>query len=397
MKVNRINQVLNNDQTQIINNASRRGPFVLEERHFAETFAYYGKTCLPEDNRSDGSFSAFGVFKLTNSMKSYTNLSFLQQEGMETAVSVRFSTMPHDEHTAETMREPHGFDVTFLTEEGNYDFVGNNFPISFVHDYVASAKWQNRLDIQDPVRFWEFVSNTPESINMLIHMFTDEGIPASYRTMRGATVHAFRWVNAEGKECLAKLRWIPKQGIVNLNVEEAARVKHLDSHYATHDIYMAIERGDFPEWDLFVQILDPEKISMYNYDPLDPTKEWLECDFPYHKAGTMILNQNISEALVSADELKEHDVSMQWIAGRSYIHSGNESHDDFMQAGEIYRSYRADVQKTVINNLAHELNTVKEKREDIVADVIELFYKADKSLGKALASRCNICLDGRHH
>ncbi|MGN1385980.1 MAG: catalase [Bacillus sp. (in: firmicutes)] len=368
----------------------RRGPFVLEERHIAEALAYYSKMNLPESNYGECGVSAFGHFTLVNSIESYTNLPFLQKAGKETAVSVHFSTNPHGSNTAETVREPHEFTVKFLAEGGNYEFIGSNLPVSYVQDAVFSADMKRTLNSEDVVRYWQFMADNPETTNMLLHLLTDEGIPASYRTMRGGTVHAYRMRNNEGKECFVKLRYIPKQGIVCLRADEAERVKVLDRHYATHDLIMAIERGDYPEWDVFIQVLNPEEIGHYSYDPLDPTNEWLESDFPYHKIGTMILNEMAQSE--KEELLQEHDSTSQWLAGSLYENPAAKNKDFYKQAGEIYRSYREDIQKAVINNTVSELSALADVHEDVVAKVIAHFYKADENLGEAIADGCGINL-----
>ncbi|MBD3106898.1 catalase [Bacillus sp. AGMB 02131] len=373
-------------EQELAKNACRRGPFVLEEPHIAEALAYYGKEILPESTYGACGFSAFGTFKLTNSMKAYTDLAFFQDAGEETAISAHFATNAHGVNTTETVREPHEFTVKFLADKGNYEFVGSNLPVSFVRDPIVSLKMKGELNNLDPVHYWSFMAQNSETTNMLLHLYTDEGIPASYRTMRGTTVHAYRMTNAEGKEYYVKLRYIPKQGIVSLKPNEAERVKVLDRHYATHDMYIAIERGDYPEWDLFMQVLDPEKNAHYSYDPLDPTNDWLECDFPYHKVGIMTLNE--VAVLDREERLSEKDYTTQWLEGSL----SKQNQDAYKQAGEIYRSYREDIQKTVIANLVHELSQLKDCNVDIVREVIMHFYQADKQLGESLADGCGIHL-----
>jgi catalase len=127
---------------------------------------------------------------------------------------------------------------------------------------------------------------------MLMHLFSNEGIPANYRHMRGSSVHAFKWLNAYGNTVYVKYRWVPKQGILNLSAEEASEIQAKDFNHASRDLYDSIARGDFPEWDLFVQLLDPADIDNFDFDPLDPTKDWFEDVIPYQKVGTMTLNRN---------------------------------------------------------------------------------------------------------
>lgn len=136
------------------------------------------------------------------------------------------------------------------------------------------------------------MSLTPESTNMLVHLFSDEGIPANYRKMRGSSVHAFKLVNEFGNMVYAKFKWVPLQGQKNLSVEEAKHIQAENFSHATQDLYEAIENGDFPQWDLYVQILDPADLDSFDFDPLDATKDWFEEDIPLQLVGTMTLNRN---------------------------------------------------------------------------------------------------------
>ncbi|MBB6671220.1 catalase [Cohnella nanjingensis] len=278
--------------------AGQRGPTLLEDYQLLEKLAHFDRERVPERVVHARGAGAHGVFRVTNGMKRYTKAAFLQEEGAETPVFVRFSTVVHGQHSPETLRDPRGFAVKFYTTEGNYDFVGNNLPVFFIRDamkfpdMVHSLKPDPRNNIQHPDRYWDFMSLTPESTNMLVHLFTDEGIPASYREMRGSSVHAFKWINAYGNAVYVKLRWVPKQGIRNLSAQEASAIQAVDFNHASRDLYEAIERGDFPAWDLVVQILDPADIDSLDFDPLDPTKDWFEDVIPYRTVGTMTLNRN---------------------------------------------------------------------------------------------------------
>ncbi|TJY41816.1 catalase [Cohnella pontilimi] len=278
--------------------AGTRGPTLLEDYQLLEKLAHFDRERVPERVVHARGAGAHGVFRLTNSMKRYTKAAFLQDEGTETPVFVRFSTVIHGQHSPETLRDPRGFAIKFYTTEGNYDFVGNNLPVFFIRDsmkfpdMVHALKPDPRTNIQHPDRYWDFMSLTPESTNMLVHLFSDEGIPANYRQMRGSSVHAFKWINAFGNTVYVKLRWVPKQGIRNLSAQEASVIQATDFNHASRDLYEAIENGDFPEWDLYVQILDPADMDNFDFDPLDPTKDWFQDVIPMQLVGTMTLNRN---------------------------------------------------------------------------------------------------------
>ncbi|UTT42170.1 catalase [Exiguobacterium aurantiacum] len=289
--------------------AGRRGPTLLEDYQLIEKLAHFDRERVPERVVHARGAGAHGVFKVKNSMKRYTKAKFLQEEGQETPIFARFSTVIHGLGSPETLRDPRGFSVKFYTEEGNYDFVGNNLPVFFIRDAIKfpdvihSLKPDPRTNLQDPDRFFDFMSLTPESTSMLIHLFSDEGIPASYRHMRGSSVHSFKWVNEYGNTVYIKLRWVPKQGVKNLSMDEAAKVQAEDFNHATRDLFNAIEEGDFPEWDLYVQILDPADMDNFDFDPLDATKDWFEDVIPYQLVGTMRLNKNVDNYFAETESV----------------------------------------------------------------------------------------------
>ncbi|MEK4648589.1 catalase [Exiguobacterium sp. FSL W8-0210] len=289
--------------------AGRRGPTLLEDYQLIEKMAHFDRERVPERVVHARGFGAHGVFTVKNSMKKYTKAAFLQEEGTEVPVFARFSTVIHGTHSPETLRDPRGFSVKFYTEEGNWDFVGNNLPVFFIRDamkfpdMVHSLKPDPRTNIQDPDRYWDFMTLRPESTNMLMHLFTDEGIPASYRKMRGSSVHSFKWVNAHGNTVYVKLRWVPKAGIHNLSAEEATEIQGKDFNHASNDTFQAIEDGDYPEWDLFVQVLDPADVDQFDFDPLDATKDWFEDVIPFQHVGTMTLNKNVDNYFAETESV----------------------------------------------------------------------------------------------
>lgn len=289
--------------------AGENGPILLEDYQLLEKLAHFDREKVPERVVHARGFGAHGTFKTANSMKRYTKAKFLQEEGQETPIFTRFSTVIHGHHSPETLRDPRGFSVKFYTEEGNYDFVGNNLPVFFIRDTIKfpdvihSLKPDPRTNVQDPDRLFDFMSLSPESTNMLMHLFSDEGIPAGYRNMRGSSVHAFKWVNAHGNYVYVKMRWVPKEGIKNLSEPEAEEIQGKDFNHASVDIYEAIENGNFPEWDLYVQFLQPEDLDEFDFNPLDATKDWFEDDFPYHHVGTMQLNRNVDNFFAETESV----------------------------------------------------------------------------------------------
>ena len=267
------------------------GPVLLEDTTLIEKLARFDREREPERVVHARGTGAHGVFTATADISSITSAS-LFASGKQTPVFVRFSTVIHPSGSPEGMRDPRGFATKFYTDQGNWDLVGNNLPIFFIRDAIQfpdmihSLKPSPVTNKQDPNRFFDFFSATPEATNMLAHVYSNLGTPASYRTMDGNGVHAFKLVNAKGETVFAKFRWISRQGVKNLN---GAQVATASSNYLTDDLYGEIAKGDFPVWDLMVQTMKPSEFAKLDYNPFDDTKEWL--GVPFRKIGEMTLNK----------------------------------------------------------------------------------------------------------
>lgn len=278
--------------------AGQRGPALLEDYHLLEKIAHFDRERIPERVVHARGAGAHGVFRLENSMEEYTKAHFLRAEGTETPVFVRFSTVIHGTGSPETARDPRGFAVKFYTQEGNYDLVGNHLPVFFIRDaikfpdMVHSLKPAPNTNIQEPARYWDFMTLSPESTHMLTWLFSDDGTPATYREMDGFGVHAFKWINDAGKQTYVKYTWKSLQGVRNFTAKESVEMQAKDFNHATRDLYEAIGLGNYPEWELHVQLMPIEHVDRYAFDPLDPTKVWPEDMYPLRKVGTMTLNRN---------------------------------------------------------------------------------------------------------
>ncbi|MET0365357.1 MAG: catalase, partial [Sphingobium sp.] len=272
--------------------AGDTGPVLLEDTTLIEKLARFDRERVPERVVHARGTGALGVFRATADLSDITRASLFGQVGKETPVFVRFSTVIHPSGSPEGMRDPHGFAVKFYTDQGNWDLVGNNLPIFFIRDAIQfpdmihSLKPSPVTNKQDPNRFFEFFSGTPEATNMLVHVYSNLGTPASYRTMDGNGVHAFKLVGQDGKTTFAKFRWISRQGVKSLNGDAASKAP---PNYLTDDLYGEIANGNFPSWDLMVQTMTAEELGKLTFNPFDDTKEWL--DAPFRKIGEMTLNQ----------------------------------------------------------------------------------------------------------
>jgi catalase len=228
----------------------------------------------------------------------YTKARFLSEVGKKTEVFARFSTVGGEKGSADAARDPRGFAVKFYTEEGNYDFVGNNTPVFFIRDplkfpdFIHTQKRHPVTNLPDPDMFWDFLSLTPESIHQVTILFSDRGTPATYRHMNGYSSHTFKWYNAKGDYFWVQYHFKTDPGIKNLTREDATRLGGEDPDHATRDLYEAIERGDYPSWTLEMQILTPEQARDFPWDIFDITKVWPHRGAPPIKIGKLVLNRN---------------------------------------------------------------------------------------------------------
>ncbi|TYP97136.1 catalase [Sphingobacterium allocomposti] len=288
---------------QNLRTVGNRGPATLENYQFLEKMSHFDRERVPERVVHARGAGAHGVFEAYGTVgdepiSKYTRAKFLQEKGKTTPLFVRFSTVIHGNHSPETLRDPRGFAVKMYTEEGNWDLVGNNLKIFFIRDaikfpdFIHAFKPDPVTNIQDPERQFDFISHTPEAMHMITFLFSPWGIPATYRHMQGSGVNTYKWVNKEGEAVLVKYHWEPLQGIKNLTTQQAQEIQGKNFNHATQDLYEAIERGEYPEWELCVQIMSDDDHPELDFDPLDDTKLWPKEQFPWYPVGKMTLNRN---------------------------------------------------------------------------------------------------------
>jgi catalase len=287
---------VNDDQNTMT--AGERGPALIQDVHLTEKLAHFDRERIPERVVHAKGSGAGGYFEVTHDVTRYTRAKFLSEVGRRTEVFVRFSTVGGEKGSADSERDPRGFAVKFYTEEGNYDFVGNNTPVFFIRDplkfpdFIHTQKRHPSRNTKDPDMFWDFLSLTPESIHQVTILFSDRGTPRSYRHMNGYSGHTFMWYNAQGEYCWVKIHFKTDQGIRNLTREEALRLAGEDPDHATRDLYESIERGDYPSWTVYAQIMTAEEVENYRFDSFDITKVWKHGDAPLVPFGRMVLNRN---------------------------------------------------------------------------------------------------------
>jgi len=288
---------------QNVRTVGSRGPTTLENYQFLEKISHFDRERIPErvvharGAGAHGTFEAYGTVGDEDVTK-YTRAKLFNTKGKETPVFVRFSSVIHGGHSPETLRDPRGFAVKFYTEDGNWDIVGNNLKVFFIRDamkfpdLVHAFKPDPVTNKQDGGRIFDFISHHPEAMHMITFLFSPWGIPANYREMEGSGVNTYKWVNAEGEAQLIKYHWVPQQGVRNLTQADAEKIQAKEFNHATADLYENIKKGNFPKWELCVQMMPDGAHDELPFDPLDDTKIWPEDQFPLLPVGMMTLNKN---------------------------------------------------------------------------------------------------------
>ncbi len=278
-----------------------RGPTLLEDFILREKITHFDHERIPERIVHARGSAAHGYFELTQSLAKYTRARVLTEVGTKTPVFTRFSTVAGGAGSVDTPRDVRGFAVKFYTPEGNWDLVGNNIPVFFIQDAMKFPDLVHAVKME-PDRafpqaasahdtFWDFISLMPESMHMIMWAMSDRGIPRSLRMIEGFGVHSFRLLNEAGESTFVKFHWRPKLGIQSTVWDEALKLQAADNDFHRRDLFEAIQRGDFPEWELAVQLFTEEEAEAFPFDHLDPTKIIPESMVPLKVIGRMVLDR----------------------------------------------------------------------------------------------------------
>jgi catalase len=305
------------DDTDNSLTAGVRGPALIEDFHFREKMTHFDHERIPERVVHARGTGAHGVFQSYGNAASLTRARFLAEEGRETPVFVRFSTVIGSRGSADTVRDTRGFATKFYTDEGVFDLVGNNMPVFFIQDAIKfpdvihAAKWHPDTEIPQAQTahdtFWDFVSLHTEATHHVMWAMSDRAIPRSYRTMEGFGVHTFRLVNADGESCLVKFHWKPVAGVHSLLWEEAQIAAGVDPDFHRRDLVEAIASGAYPEYELGVQVMpDDGTDSFAGIDLLDPTKIVPEELCPVELIGRLTLNRNTTNFFAETEQVAFH-------------------------------------------------------------------------------------------
>jgi len=296
--------------------AGERGPTLMEDFHLREKIMHFDHERIPERVVHARGTGAHGVFETYESMTSLTKAGFLSEKGKKTPVFTRFSTVVGNKGSHDTVRDVRGFATKFFTEEGNFDLVSNNMPVFFIQDgmkfpdivHAIKPEPHNMIPQATAAHdtFWDWMTSNTESAHQVMWLMSDRGIPKSFRMMQGFSINPFRFVNEEGQSRFVKFTWVPKLGVHSLVWDEAQKIAGKNPDFNRQDLYDSIEMGNFPEFELGVQIIEEKDEFNFDFDILDPTKFWPEEDVPLQMIGKLTLNQNVDNFFAETEQVAFH-------------------------------------------------------------------------------------------
>jgi len=281
--------------------AGPRGPALLQDIWLIEKLAHFDREVIPERRMHAKGAGAFGAFTVTHDITRYTKAKIFSEIGKVTPMFARFSTVAGERGAADAERDIRGFALKFYTEEGNWDLVGNNTPVFFFRDPLRfpdlnhAVKRDPRTGLRSADNNWDFWSLLPEALHQVTIVMSDRGIPKSFRNMHGFGSHTFSLINAANERIWVKFHLRTQQGIANLTDAEAEESNH-------RDLFESIERGDFPRWTLFIQVMTDEEAKAFPFNPFDLTKVWPKAEFPLIEVGYFELNRNPENVFAEVEQ-----------------------------------------------------------------------------------------------
>ncbi len=457
--------------------AGPRGPLLMQDVQLLEQMQHFNRERIPERVVHAKGSGAYGTFTLTHDIAAYTKASIFSTVGKKTDLFIRFSTVAGERGAADAERDVRGFAIKFFTDQGNWDMVGNNTPVFFVRDpykfanFIHTQKRDPRTNTRCMDMQWDFWSQCPESLHQVTILFSDRGIPASYRHMNGYSSHAYSFINDQNKRVWCKFHFKTNQGIKTWMDDEAGRIIGEDRESHQRDLVDAIERGDFPSWTLKVQIMTQEQAGQFRWNPFDLTKVWPHAEFPLIEVGQMELNRNpqnyhaeVEQAAFKPSSLvpgigfspdkmlqarlmsyadthlhrlgvnhhqipvnkprcpvmnymrdgqaataesydsapnywpntrggtprpDESFVDPTWDLGQVVVdrYDSTQDHDDFTQAGDLYRMFDDAHRERLATRIA---GTLSQAREEVQLRQVCHFYRADADYGRRVAAKLDI-------
>jgi catalase len=332
--------------------AGGRGPTLLEDFNFQEKLAAFDRERIPERVVHARGSGAHGYFQPYESMAEFTKAKFLQDPSVKTPVFVRFSTVAGSRGSADAVRDVRGFSVKFYTEDGNYDIVGNNIPVFFIQDaikfpdivHAVKPEPDNEMPQASTAHpsFWDFISLVPESMHMVMWILSDRTLPRNFSTMQGFGVHTFRWVTAQGKSRFIKYHWKPMAGVHSNVFDEAQKIAGKDPDFHRRSLWEAIDKGNYPEYELGVQIIEAEDEAKFDFDILDATKLIPEELVPVRPIGKMVLDRNPDNFFAETEQVAFRP---------SNIVSGIDFSDDPLLQGRLFSYHDSQLHRLGSPNL----------------------------------------------
>jgi catalase len=278
--------------------AGPRGPLLMQDIQLLEQMQHFNRERIPERVVHAKGSGAYGTFTVTNDITRYSKAKLFSEIGKQTPIFIRFSTVAGERGAADAERDVRGFAIKFYTEEGNWDLVGNNTPVFFVRDpykfqmFIHTQKRDPRTNLRDMDMQWDFWSLCPESLHQVTILFSDRGLPRSYRHMNGYGSHTYSLINEKGERVWCKFHMKTMQGIQCLTDEEAERIIGKDRESHQRDLFESIERGEFPRWKMYIQVMTDEQAKNFRWNPFDLTKVWPHAEYPLIEVGILELNRN---------------------------------------------------------------------------------------------------------
>ncbi|CAJ0558471.1 unnamed protein product, partial [Mesorhabditis spiculigera] len=271
---------------------------LMQDVVYMNEMQHFDRERIPERVVHAKGAGAHGYLEITHDISKYTRAEVFSKVGKQTPCFVRFSTVGGESGSSDTVRDPRGFAMKFYTQEGNWDLVGNNTPIFFIRDpiffpsFIHTQKRNPQTHLKDPNAIFDFWGHRPEAIHQVMFLFSDRGTPDGHRHMNGYGSHTFKLVNKDNEAVYCKFHFKTNQGVKNLPVDKANKLASDDPDYSIRDLYNAIESGDFPQWNVFIQVMTFEQAEKFEFNPFDVTKVWSQKDYPLIPVGKMVLNRN---------------------------------------------------------------------------------------------------------
>ncbi|AXI08048.1 catalase [Oceanobacillus sp. 143] len=278
--------------------AGPRGPLLMEDFWFLEKLAHFDREVIPERRMHAKGSGAYGTLTVTNDITKYTKAKIFSEVGKKTDMFARFSTVAGERGAAEAERDIRGTALKFYTEEGNWDLVGNNTPVFFMRDPKRFpdlnhvVKRDPKTNMHNPQSNWDFWTSLPEALHQVTIVMSDRGIPNGFRHMNLFGSHAYSMINADNERVWVKFHFYTEQGIENLTDQEAEELVGKDRESSQRDLFDNIEKGNFPKWKMYIQVMTDEQAKNMPYNPFDLTKVWYKGDFPLIEVGELELNRN---------------------------------------------------------------------------------------------------------